>query len=153
MDTITETGSLDGDSHRERGFMITCASGTLDAFERCAVKHGLATQRGFVMAFNSADAGAYDSMMVGLKQAAPLVPIAGALAGVIIAYLKGKASRKVTIGRHGPDRYMRVEAQGYSTDELAKILDDAHDIFIHESEAKKAATKPPRKRAKKSNRK
>ncbi|MDP1572739.1 MAG: hypothetical protein Q8K62_00385 [Thiobacillus sp.] len=52
------------------------------------------------------------------------------LAGVLIAWINAKANRKIHIVKN--DRSIEFLAQGYSKEEVAKILSDSHEINVIE---------------------
>jgi hypothetical protein len=63
--------------------------------------------------------------------------MASVLAGIVIAYLKGRASRSVTLDVQNGKKKVSVSAKGYSEEELQKLLSGCQRLVVFDPEAEK----------------
>jgi hypothetical protein len=59
------------------------------------------------------------------------------LAGIVTAYLKGRASRSVTLDVQDGERKLSLSARGYSEEELQKLLSGCRSLVVFDSEVEK----------------
>ena len=65
------------------------------------------------------------------------VKMAGTLAGIVLAYLKGRESRSVTLDVKDGGKRITLNARGYSQEELQKLLLGCRQLVVFDPEAEK----------------
>lgn len=125
----------------DRAFIVSGDSDLHEDFTSVAETEGMSVFKERLVLLSADAPPGIDVLFVALKEGGPVVTAAVSAAYVmaktLAEWLKGRATREVTIVRNLKDRTTTVEAKGYSVKELAAILEDAGDIWIKEA-------KPPK---------
>lgn len=114
----------------ERQFTVFGPKEALSDFAELAESLQMTTQRAELVALSAGPTNAIETLFVALKEHGSAAVAAFTLAQVIVAFLRGRAERRVTITKNEKDSIISIDAKGYSTEQIEQILENCRDIIV-----------------------
>lgn len=115
----------------ERQFTVFGPDEALSDFAELAETSHMTAQRTELMALSAGPTNAIETLWVALKDHGSSMAAAIAMAQVIVAFLRGRADRRVTITKNEKEGMVSIDAKGYSPDQIAELLQNCRDVIVY----------------------